>query len=242
MSTESLRRYLRLLRNERGASQKELADAMGLSLRALVDWESGKTDDIKSIPLARALAFLQSSFADVEELLSISSSDEDYILNVVKDRVGGRRQLTYNQRQPTAVRLFGHYLAATTSVLSNMPVKMPINRPGRRVYEGTFSDQVIAEIIVNINGEPFARVFFEEFSKPPGALTWGYPGAGSSRLARAILQYEFDEDTSNIWASRFVDDVISVLPRNTQGVSWVLESEQIALWLKMVVLVEQQRG
>lgn len=242
MSVELLRKYLRLLRNERSASQKDLADAMGLSLRALVDWESGKTDDVKSIPLSRALTFLKGSFEDVDELLSFSGEDEDYVLELVKDRVNGRRRMHPRQRNELiGLPLFDRYLTATASALSSVPINMPTSRPGRRVYEGSQLGQVVAKITVDVNGESFAKIFFEEFNETLGTLTWGYPGAGPSRLARALLRYEFDEDTSNIWAWRFVDDVVSVLPRNTQEISWVIESEQIALWLKLVMLIEQQQ-
>jgi transcriptional regulator with XRE-family HTH domain len=64
-----VRGYLRRLRQERHVSQKDLAEHIGLSRRALIDWETGKTRTIKSEPLYQAVEYLDGSADQINELL-----------------------------------------------------------------------------------------------------------------------------------------------------------------------------
>lgn len=60
--------YLRELRIGRKISQEELADAIGLSRRAYLDWESGKTEGIKDTPLFRAIDMLKAGLHHIHYL------------------------------------------------------------------------------------------------------------------------------------------------------------------------------
>jgi transcriptional regulator with XRE-family HTH domain len=73
--TDGMRAYLREVRIQRGVSQRALAEAMGLSLRALIDWESGKTDDLKSTSLFRAASFLRASLDDIRTLIEAGADE-----------------------------------------------------------------------------------------------------------------------------------------------------------------------
>ncbi len=75
--TDGMRAYLREVRIQRGISQRALAEAMGLSLRALIDWESGKTDDLKSTSLFRATSFLRASLDDIRALIEAGAGEEE---------------------------------------------------------------------------------------------------------------------------------------------------------------------
>ena len=75
--TDGMRAYLRELRVQRGVSQRALAEAMGLSLRALIDWESGKTDDLKSTYLFRVVAFLGASLDDIRTLVEAGAGEDE---------------------------------------------------------------------------------------------------------------------------------------------------------------------
>lgn len=69
---EAVREYLKALRMGRGMSQDALADAVGLSRRAWIDWESGKTEDIKTGVMVKAIRAVQGAIADVEALADAS--------------------------------------------------------------------------------------------------------------------------------------------------------------------------
>lgn len=60
--------YIKELRVGRRISQEELADIIGLSRRALIDWESGKTEGIKDAPLFRAIDTLRAGLHHVHYL------------------------------------------------------------------------------------------------------------------------------------------------------------------------------
>jgi transcriptional regulator with XRE-family HTH domain len=62
---EPLRLYLRELRDKQGITQQEAADNIGLSLRAFSDWETGKSDDIKSRHLIRLVVLVKASWSDI---------------------------------------------------------------------------------------------------------------------------------------------------------------------------------
>jgi transcriptional regulator with XRE-family HTH domain len=66
---EAVRAYLRELRVGRQVSQDELADAIGLSRRALIEWEMGRTEDIKTGIVLRAIQHLSGVAGDLMELL-----------------------------------------------------------------------------------------------------------------------------------------------------------------------------
>ncbi len=74
---DGVRAYFRELRARQGITQQALADAIQLSLRALQDWENGRTDDMKGAPLFRAVAFLHASLSDVQLLVNTGASEEE---------------------------------------------------------------------------------------------------------------------------------------------------------------------
>lgn len=55
----ALRAFIRALRLGRDISQRELADHLGLSLRAFQGWEAGETEKIDANLFLRAVAYLQ---------------------------------------------------------------------------------------------------------------------------------------------------------------------------------------
>ena len=75
--SEGVRGYLRELRMRLGITQKDFAEAIGLSHRALVDWEGARTDDLKGTQLVRAVSFLHASFDDIRALIETSASEDE---------------------------------------------------------------------------------------------------------------------------------------------------------------------
>lgn len=71
-----VRAYLRELREVQSISQERLGEEVGLTLRAMTDLESGKTEDWKFARLVSALRYLNGSIQDVFEL-EVDKSDED---------------------------------------------------------------------------------------------------------------------------------------------------------------------
>lgn len=69
---DAVRGYLRELRVGREISQDELAEVMGLSRKALIDWEMGRTGDIKSTPLFKAVEYLRGAISDIAQLANES--------------------------------------------------------------------------------------------------------------------------------------------------------------------------
>lgn len=69
---DAVRAYLREMRIGRRISQDELADAIGLSRRALIDWEMGRTEDIKSGAMIKAIAYLRGAVFDIATLVDAS--------------------------------------------------------------------------------------------------------------------------------------------------------------------------
>lgn len=66
---EALRAYLTTLRKGRGVSQDNLASAIGLSRRAVLNWEKGETQTMKMAVALDAIRFLQGAVGDIFELL-----------------------------------------------------------------------------------------------------------------------------------------------------------------------------
>jgi transcriptional regulator with XRE-family HTH domain len=69
MSAVALRAYIRTLRDLRGITQKQVAQAIGLPYRTYVDWEGGSTAELRGSPLVRAIDFLKGSWDDVRQLV-----------------------------------------------------------------------------------------------------------------------------------------------------------------------------
>ncbi len=74
MATDVVRWYVRGAREARGMSQDAVAKATGLALRSYTDWELGRTDEIKTGPLMRALDVLR---APAEHIKRLVLADED---------------------------------------------------------------------------------------------------------------------------------------------------------------------
>jgi transcriptional regulator with XRE-family HTH domain len=69
---EAVRGYLRELRVGRHISQDELAGVMGITKQALLDWEKGRTQDIKTGPMLKAVEYLRGKLEDIAELVDAS--------------------------------------------------------------------------------------------------------------------------------------------------------------------------
>jgi transcriptional regulator with XRE-family HTH domain len=78
---DGVRRYFKQLREEAGYSQEQLAELIGMSLRAWIDWENGTTGDIKSVLLFRAIDALSGSLPLVQALMR-GSEEVDAVFSV----------------------------------------------------------------------------------------------------------------------------------------------------------------
>lgn len=76
MSANALRGYVRTLRIGRGATQAEVAEAVGMPLRTYKDWEYGVTKDIKTPYLLRAVRFLRGSLEQVAEIPDSANAED----------------------------------------------------------------------------------------------------------------------------------------------------------------------
>lgn len=74
---EAVRTYLREIRIRRGLGLEEFAAAIGLSRRALIEWESGRTEELKTTPLIKAVRCLNASLDDICYLVSSEATAED---------------------------------------------------------------------------------------------------------------------------------------------------------------------
>lgn len=68
-AVDAVRVYIRVMREGRGLTQEDLGDAIGLSRRAIVEFESGRTDEMKTGPLFRALRVLGASTQHIARLI-----------------------------------------------------------------------------------------------------------------------------------------------------------------------------
>lgn len=70
---DAIRAYLHAIRHARKISQRTLAERIGLSERAWIDWETGKTADLKASVLIKTVAILGASLGDVAQLLEMDA-------------------------------------------------------------------------------------------------------------------------------------------------------------------------
>jgi len=84
MAADDLRRYLRELRESVGLSQPELASAVGWSVRALSEYETGGATDIKATRLGQVLQVLKGS---AEEALRLACAGEEEELDKQQRRL-----------------------------------------------------------------------------------------------------------------------------------------------------------
>ena len=83
---DTLRLYVRTLREARGITQAELAEAMDLSLKGFTNWEAGSTAEIKSGPLFRAVEYLRIPLAHLQQLM-FQDLPPEQINNLVTDLI-----------------------------------------------------------------------------------------------------------------------------------------------------------
>jgi transcriptional regulator with XRE-family HTH domain len=240
MPSAALRHYLRQLRLARRVSQKALAGAMGLSLRALLDWEMGKTEDLKSSALVKAVAHLQASITDASTLLLAPDATEQDVSERVEQLL---KQQRYDEfigatGHIETVQLFGKLLQATQRDLAAVPLPDIAVRAGGHLYEGHCEVQGRGAFVL-LDGQLLADVLEQTLGFRPGDLDWGYRGSRPHQLARAVLTVEYGVAIADAYSERFLFDVIAVLPRGQGDVEWVMEAEQVVLWLKLVHLIEQ---
>lgn len=66
---DGVRAYLLALRRGRRVSQEAFGKAIGLSRRSIIEWEKGRSDELKGSPLVRAVVFLRGSWGHIVELV-----------------------------------------------------------------------------------------------------------------------------------------------------------------------------
>lgn len=91
-TTKALRAYIVQLRNLRGITQEELADAMGMARRSYLAYERGETEDIKSGPLGLAFRKLRAPFSVLRDL-SAPMATEETGRRLAEDRVKAEQEL-----------------------------------------------------------------------------------------------------------------------------------------------------
>lgn len=123
---DAIRAYVRTLRDGR-ATQQEVADHLGLSLRAFLGWERGETEDLKGPVLLRAVKFLTGSIdGDVLEQLVSEGADEAR---------GRDLALKWLNAQPSDVRASIHALHRRPGHQRGIAAKM-LNRAADLIDQG----------------------------------------------------------------------------------------------------------
>lgn len=77
MSGESIRGYVRTLRQKRGVSQPKLAVAIGMALRTYKDWETGNTKSIDALYLIKIVRQLRGNLGILGGLADDGASYDD---------------------------------------------------------------------------------------------------------------------------------------------------------------------
>ncbi|NTU82974.1 MAG: helix-turn-helix transcriptional regulator [Chloroflexales bacterium] len=132
------------------------------------------------------------------------------------------------------------YQLLTEKLLALAPKLLADVPPRSNIYEGKRhipkSSGEIARALVTVNGQSLV-----ELLGWTSGLEWGYPGAGPSSLASAMLRYEYGLELERKYSGMFFQMVTIALPHEYKrsGTIWMLESQQIDLWLLLMRLIEQ---
>lgn len=73
---EALRGFISHLRKEQKVSQLALSKAIGIARNTYIEWEKGRTKDIKSPVLAQALLFLGVPLDRLEDLKAVDTEED----------------------------------------------------------------------------------------------------------------------------------------------------------------------
>lgn len=76
VSADAIRGYIRTLRQEEEKTQEDVAEAIRMAVRTYKAWELGKTKDIKTPYLIRAVHFLQGSLDQIADLADDATQEE----------------------------------------------------------------------------------------------------------------------------------------------------------------------
>lgn len=74
-TAEAIRAYIVELRRERHVTIDALADAIDMPRRTYIEWEQGRTKDIKAPFVIRAIRFLHGSIAHLEQLDKLTAAE-----------------------------------------------------------------------------------------------------------------------------------------------------------------------
>lgn len=92
-SAEAIRAYIVTLRKERGRTIDDVADAIKMPRRTYIEWEQGRTKDIKTPFAMRAVRFLMGSIEHLEELDEMTQEQaRELALEVVKGESSSQRE------------------------------------------------------------------------------------------------------------------------------------------------------
>ena len=159
------------------------------------------------------------------------------------------------------VRLFRQGMSAIVELLLQIAEKLELPLTNRHVYMGErfdptrpyqspslLSNGVAPQNMILLNVTVDGKLLSEEMGL--GLLhdfEWGFTSAAplTRNLAQAIFDYEFSEAKHadlRRYAGYFARDVVASLPRDVRGIEWMLESQEILLWLTLVKLCEQTLG
>jgi transcriptional regulator with XRE-family HTH domain len=73
----AIRGYIVRLREARGVTQEELAGVVDLKRRAYIDWETGRTGDLKAAGMCAAFRYLGGSFEHLRDMARPSATRAD---------------------------------------------------------------------------------------------------------------------------------------------------------------------
>lgn len=69
---DAVRGYILELRKGRGVTQDELAEVIGMTKQALLEWEKGRTQELKGTPMLKAVEHLKGAAEDLMRLVDAS--------------------------------------------------------------------------------------------------------------------------------------------------------------------------
>jgi hypothetical protein len=182
-------------------------------------------------------------------LVSLAGKQEDYNQVLVDllhaDRIDLRAILNYfavtkREGVPDArVSIFDRKALETRKNLFALAPQLAPDLPVKRnVYEGRrvpVPGSATTDVLVTVNGQALRELL----QTPDVDYEWGFTGQGSSRLATAILTYEYGPQISTVYDSAFQIDIVSSLPRSNSVLDWAIDSEEILLWMLLRRLLEQ---
>jgi transcriptional regulator with XRE-family HTH domain len=248
MAVEALRGYLRELRVAQDISQRELAEVMRLSTRAVADWELGNTDDLKSMPLARAVQRLHGSMEDVGALLFDERATAEAGRVLAQQRLERNSYTAARTADGMPVTLLSRLGLPFAELIEQLPILDLAVRPGERTYVGIRYNIQGSSPIVMVNGEEFTQLYTREIGSSPGDFEWGYAGKGPTLLMNALITYEFGtrvfeqgryptDDSARTQLRHLLYQVISTLPRGNNGVIWSIENKELRQFARLTQLI-----